>query len=109
MLFLDNWYASDLTQSNRAGLGRWSKEDVATYLKTGRNIHSTAFGTMDEVIINSTQFLTDDDNDAMATYLVSLSAANDDGDYVYDDSTIRASEKHRETVKVWRALVYAAM
>tara|TARA_B110000438_G_scaffold229952_1_gene224848 strand:- start:529 stop:1827 length:1299 start_codon:yes stop_codon:yes gene_type:complete len=98
--FLDNWYASDLTQSNRAGLGRWSKEDVATYLKTGRNIHSTAFGTMDEVIINSTQFLTDDDNDAMATYLVSLSAANDDGDYVYDDSTyalLRSTERRSKS------------
>lgn len=86
--FLDNWYASDLTQSNRAGLGRWSKEDIATYMETGRNMHSTAFGTMDEVIINSTQYLSDDDLDAMATYLKSLAAAHDDGEYVYDDATV---------------------
>ncbi|MDG2243488.1 MAG: cytochrome c, partial [Rhodospirillaceae bacterium] len=86
--FLDNWYASDLTQSNRAGLGRWSQEDVANFMKKGRNIHSTAFGTMDEVIINSTQYLTDDDLDAMATYLVSLPAAHDDGEYAYDESTL---------------------
>lgn len=86
--FLDNWYASDLTQSNRAGLGRWSKEDVATYMKTGRNMHSTAFGTMDEVIINSTQYLTSEDLDGMATYLTSLPAAHDDGEYIYDDATV---------------------
>lgn len=86
--FLDNWYASDLTQSNRAGLGRWSKEDLVTYFKTGRNLHSTAFGTMDEVIINSTQFFTNTDLDAMATYLMSLPAAQDNGDdYEYDEST----------------------
>ena len=94
--FLDNWYASDLTQSNRAGLGRWSKDDVVTYLKTGRNIHSTAFGTMDEVIINSTQFLTDEDLGAMAEYLISLPAAHDDGEYVYDESTyalLRSAER----------------
>lgn len=86
--FLDNWYASDLTQSNRAGLGRWSEEDIAIYMKTGRNMHSTAFGTMDEVIINSTQYLTDNDLGAMATYLSSLPAAHDDGEYTYDDSTV---------------------
>lgn len=86
--FLDNWYASDLTQSNRAGLGRWSVDDIATYMKTGRNMHSTAFGTMDEVIINSTQYLTDEDLQAMAVYLSSLPAAHDDGIYNYDESTV---------------------
>lgn len=86
--FLDNWYASDLTQSNRAGLGRWSIEEIAQYMKTGRNVHSTAFGTMDEVIINSTQHLTDEDLTAMATYLASLAPAHDDGTYAYDESTV---------------------
>lgn len=98
--FLDNWYASDLTQSNRAGLGRWSQDDLATYLKTGRNMHSTAFGTMDEVIINSTQYLSDDDLDAMATYLISLPAAHDDGEYSYDDSivaTLRGPERRNNS------------
>ena len=97
--FLDNWYASDLTQSNRAGLGRWSRDDLVTYLKTGRNVHSTAFGTMDEVIINSTQYLTDDDLGAMADYLLSLPAAHDDGTYTYDASTaeLLRSPKRRST------------
>ncbi|MGY8963732.1 MAG: c-type cytochrome, partial [Rhodospirillales bacterium] len=85
--FLDNWYASDLTQSNRAGLGRWSKEDVKTFMKTGRNNHSTAFGTMDEVIINSTQYLSHDDLDGMAIYITSLPGAHD-GEYVYNDYAV---------------------
>jgi mono/diheme cytochrome c family protein len=95
--FLDNWYASDLTQSNQAGLGRWSKEDLVTYFETGRNLHSTAFGTMDEVIINSTQFMTDSDLEGMADYLVSLPAAHDDGSgYEYDEATytlLRSSDR----------------
>ncbi|MDE0801241.1 MAG: cytochrome c [Rhodospirillaceae bacterium] len=85
--FLDNWYASDLTQSNRAGLGRWSKEDVEIFMKTGRNNHSTAFGTMDEVIINSTQYLSHDDLDGMAIYITSLPGAHD-GEYVYNDYAV---------------------
>ena len=93
--FLDNWYASDLTQSNRAGLGRWSKEDVEIFMKTGRNNHSTAFGTMDEVIINSTQYLSHDDLDGMAIYITSLPGAHD-GEYVYNDYSVavmRGSER----------------
>ena len=96
--FLDNWYASDLTQSNRAGMGRWSVSEIALYLKTGRNVHSTAFGTMDEVIINSTQYLTDDDIAAMATYLISLPPAhNEGGNYVLDEKTyaeLRGPERY---------------
>ena len=94
--FLDNWYASDLTQSNRSGLGRWSKNDLVNYLKDGRNKHATAFGTMDEVILNSTQYAHDDDLRAMATYLLSLQAAYDQDEYLYDS----ASEKRLRNFKI---------
>jgi mono/diheme cytochrome c family protein len=57
------------------GLGRWSAEDIATLLKTGRNMHSAVTGPMAEVIANSTQFMTDQDTMAIATYLKSLSPA----------------------------------
>ena len=48
--------------------------DIATFLKTGHNSHATAFGTMIDAINNSTQYLSDADLTAMATYLKSLPA-----------------------------------
>ena len=85
--FLDHWYASDLTQSNRSGLGRWSKNDIVKYLKDGRNKHSTAFGTMDEVIINSTQYANSSDLNSMATYILSLQPAYKQNSYQYDNTS----------------------
>lgn len=67
-------------RSNRGdGLGRWSAEDIAELLKTGRNAHSAVTGPMAEVVANSTQFLTDQDTTAIATYLKSLSPAPESG------------------------------
>ena len=82
---LDGWYASDLTGSNNAGLGRWSQDDLASFLKTGASPHASAFGSMSDVINNSTQNLTDADVSAMSTYLKSLPATADEKKaYAYD-------------------------
>lgn len=69
---LDNWYASDLTGDSRTGLGAWSQADIKTFLKTGANAHATAFGSMTDVINDSTQWLSDADLNAIARYLKSL-------------------------------------
>jgi mono/diheme cytochrome c family protein len=69
---LDNWSATNLRQDVNTGLGRWSKEDLTAFLKTGHNKFGIAFGTMTEVVNNSTQFMTDADIDAIATYLISI-------------------------------------
>jgi mono/diheme cytochrome c family protein len=61
------------------GLGRWSAEDIALLLKTGRNAHSAVTGPMAEVIAHSTQFMTDQDVAAIATYVKSLSPAPESG------------------------------
>ncbi|MCB2108526.1 MAG: cytochrome c [Rhodobacteraceae bacterium] len=88
---LDHWSASNLRQDNAAGLGRWSQDDIAEYLKTGHNQFGTAYGTMVEVINNSTQYLTGDDMAAVATYLKSLPGVrSNDLDYAYDGATTEA-------------------
>ena len=69
---LDNWFASSLRGETKAGLAGWSEAEVAQFLKTGHNDHATAFGTMIDAINNSTQYLSDDDLSAIATYLKSL-------------------------------------
>ncbi|MGI9262278.1 MAG: c-type cytochrome [Woeseiaceae bacterium] len=68
------WSAPDLT-SNDGGLGLWPHADVADYLKTGRNSFLESFGPMNEVIMNSTRHLTEDDVGAIATYLKDIPGA----------------------------------
>ena len=47
---LQGWFAADLTNDRRRGLGSWSVDDIATYLKTGVNKHASATGLMAETI-----------------------------------------------------------
>jgi mono/diheme cytochrome c family protein len=69
---LQGWYAPDLTGNRVSGLGGWSSDDVADYLKTGRNAHSIASGPMAEVVENSTMHMTGEDLVAITTYLKDL-------------------------------------
>ncbi|WP_321967902.1 c-type cytochrome [Burkholderia cepacia] len=90
---IDNWFASNLTGEHNTGLGRWSEDDVAQFLKTGANRHASAFGSMTDVINHSTQWLTPDDLGAIARYLKSLPAAGGSGaaPYRYDQAATRAA------------------
>jgi mono/diheme cytochrome c family protein len=73
---LQGWFAPDITGDVARGLGRWSNDDVATYLKTGHNRISAATGPMAEVVSLSSSQLTDGDLAAIATYLKSLAYAS---------------------------------
>lgn len=66
---LDLWVAPDLTANERTGLGRWSVDDLAELLKTGRNSHAGVGGSMADVINYSTSLMTDPDRHAIAVYL----------------------------------------
>jgi mono/diheme cytochrome c family protein len=69
---IDGWLAKSLRGDAVDGLGSWSKEDIAAFLKTGRNSHAAAFANMAEVVGESTQYLSDADAQAIATYLQAL-------------------------------------
>jgi mono/diheme cytochrome c family protein len=66
---LQGWFAPDITNDRRRGIGAWLVEDVVTYLKTGHNRFTAASGPMAEVVMDSTSKLTDDDLKAIAVYL----------------------------------------
>jgi len=66
---LQDWYAPDLTEDPRTGIGRWSIEEIVRYLKTGANSYDIASGPMAEAVTNSTSPMTDADLLAIATYL----------------------------------------
>ncbi|MEJ0066241.1 MAG: cytochrome c [Caulobacteraceae bacterium] len=72
---LDNWVAPDLTENTRTGLGRWSVDDIVEFLKTGRNAHAGAGGSMAEVVSYSTSLMSDQDRHAIAVYLKSQAAS----------------------------------
>jgi len=66
---LQGWFAPNLTNDRRRGLGSWSVEEIARYLKTGHNSTSAATGIMSETVNLSTSKMSDDDLKAIATYL----------------------------------------
>ena len=88
---LDNWSAANLRADVNTGLGRWTKAELVEFLKTGHNKYGTAFGTMTDVINNSTQYMTDADIDGMATYLASLPGGREGktGPFAYDAATAK--------------------
>jgi mono/diheme cytochrome c family protein len=81
------WSAPNLTGALN-GLGMWPHEEVAAYLKNGINSYVETFGPMNEVIINSTRHLRDDDVNSMAVYLKTLPAGETDRGTVAKDKVL---------------------
>jgi len=89
---LDAWSAPNLRSDLRTGLGAWSQDDIVAFLKSGHNDKGVAFGSMLDVVNNSTPYLSDEDIRAMAVFLKSLPAAASEAQFVYDDATTRMLE-----------------
>ncbi|MDH6302930.1 mono/diheme cytochrome c family protein [Polynucleobacter sphagniphilus] len=74
---VDGWFALNLTSNLRTGLGSWTAQDIANYLKSGKYPgKTTALGPMQEVVHNSTSKLSDSDLLAMGVYLKTLPASS---------------------------------
>lgn len=85
---IDGWVPSSLRGNPRTGIGAWSEDDIVQFLKSGRNLHTAAFGGMTDVVQHSTQYMTDADLLAMARYLKTL-PPNDpkETSYAYDSAS----------------------
>lgn len=68
-------YAPEITGDHYRGLGSWSTDQTADYLKTGANHQAIASGPMGEAVEFSTQHLRDQDLTAIAQYLKSLAGS----------------------------------
>ncbi|WP_354130642.1 MULTISPECIES: cytochrome c [unclassified Bradyrhizobium] len=88
---LQGWSAPDITNNRRTGLGSWTAEDVALYLKTGHNRTTAATGPMAEAIELSTSKMRDEDTRAIATYLKSLPGNADEATLAPMDTNIMAA------------------
>lgn len=69
---MQNWYAPSLTSPAEAGVADWSTADIAALLKTGVSPRGSVLGPMAEVVLHSTQHLSDADLTAMSVFLKSL-------------------------------------
>jgi alcohol dehydrogenase (quinone), cytochrome c subunit len=86
---IENYFAPSLRTSGHGSLADWSIQDVAEFLKTGANNHGIAFGSMTDVIVHSTRFMTDEDAFAAAKYLKSI-VDNGTQTFVYDEAVHHA-------------------
>ena len=84
---LDAWYAPSLRGDMRTGLGTWSETDIGEFLRHGHNRVGTAFGSMIDVVNNSTSYLSDSDINAIANYLKSLPATFTQQAVAYNTAT----------------------
>lgn len=69
------WYAGDITSNAYSGIGDWTEDDVIAYMKNGRNRFDSASGPMAEVVEKSSRHWTDEDLQAVATYLTSTTSS----------------------------------
>ena len=78
---LGTWYAPNITSDVNSGIGSWSQQDLAGYLRTGRAAHrGQAAGPMAEAIDHSLKHLSDADLNAIAHYIKSVPAIRDKAD-----------------------------
>jgi mono/diheme cytochrome c family protein len=76
---IGGWSAVNLRGNSADGLGSWSAGDIVATLRTGRNETNAVIGdAMNDVVVHSTQHLTDEDLRAIASYLKVLTPARND-------------------------------
>ena len=88
---IESYFAPSLRSSGAGSLRDWSEEELVEFLRTGANSRGIAFGSMSDVIIHSTQYMTEDDARSTARYLKSLGSPEQVGQsFVYDATSHRA-------------------
>jgi alcohol dehydrogenase (quinone), cytochrome c subunit len=89
---IDGWVPVNLRGNAADGLGNWSIEDIIATLKTGRNSNHAVMGQpMNDVVLHSTQLMSDNDVQSIAKYLKTLAPASASGsDFKADPATATA-------------------
>jgi hypothetical protein len=103
---VENWYAPSLRSGGPDTIAEWSELQISQFLQSGSNHSGISFGSMSDVIVNSTRFLSAEDSAATAKYLKTLldRPANGRTRFAYDEQTDR--ELASGDVKKRGALLY---
>jgi mono/diheme cytochrome c family protein len=88
---IESYFAPSLQAEGPGSLADWNEEELADFLRTGANTHGIAFGSMSDVIIHSTQYLSEADALSAAHYLKSLGSQGPEVQaYIYDPNSDKA-------------------
>jgi mono/diheme cytochrome c family protein len=87
---LQGWFAPDITSDRRRGIGGWSIDEIATYLKTGHNRTQAASGPMAEMVMDSSSKMTDADLRAIAVYLKDQPPGSDETSSAPDQAVMKS-------------------
>jgi mono/diheme cytochrome c family protein len=87
---LQGWFAPNITNDSRRGLGAWSADEIVAYLKTGHNQTSAATGLMAETLNLSTSHMSDPDLKAIAAYLKDQPGQKESTASAPDQTTMKA-------------------
>lgn len=68
----EGWYAPSLVSAREAGMADWPLENIMALLRTGVAPHGQVSGPMTEVVAQGTQYFTEPDLRALASYLKAL-------------------------------------
>ncbi len=91
---LGSWYAPNITSDQKSGVGGWSDDDLARYLKTGDVPgKAQAGGPMAEAVEHSFQYLDDSDIRAIVAYIKQVPAISDSRDTAPRDAYGKASDR----------------
>ena len=95
---IGGWVAVNLRGDVGDGLGLWSKEDIVATLRTARNAEQSVIGApMSDVVVHSTQNLSEADLQAMAAYLKTLAPTSGDAPkFAANPATAAALAKGQE-------------
>jgi mono/diheme cytochrome c family protein len=104
---VDQWFAPSLRGEAVTGLGNWNAQEIAEFLKTGRTDKTAAFGGMTDVVVNSTQHMTDQDRLAIAHYLKSLAPASAESPISATTGDATTTALHDGQMSARGALIYA--
>jgi mono/diheme cytochrome c family protein len=89
---VENYFAPSLRNGGPDTLGGWSEDDIADFLTTGANRHGIVFGSMTDVVVHSTQYMSPEDAVATARYLKTLTEpeGHPAGSFAYDETVHQA-------------------
>lgn len=78
---LGTWFAPNITPDPESGIGKWTRQEIVDYLKTGSAPgRGQAAGPMAEAVDHSLRHLSDPDSSAIAVYLKTIPARHDSND-----------------------------
>jgi mono/diheme cytochrome c family protein len=88
---IESYFAPSLRTEGAGSLSDWSEDALAQFLRTGANSSAMAFGSMSDVIIHSTQYMSEADARSTAHYLKSLDSQQRGGQsFVYNPASHKA-------------------